>query len=103
MRESVGFYITVSNVEWCESEVGQGHFSTVSDAVEFALRDMLLDMLGGYRPAMQRRGAKIRKNVRVDVWVMESLLDTGMFDKSEAADYALWHLRERCGDKIEEE
>ena len=66
MRESVGFYITVSNLEWCESEVGHGHYSTVSDVVEFALRDMLLEVMGGYRPAMHRRGAKIRKNVRVD-------------------------------------
>lgn len=100
MRSPVGFFITVENAEWCEAEVSLGHFSTFSDVVEFALRDYLLDIKTGFKPEMHRRNQKVRKNVRIEVWVMNSLLDTGMFEKSEVADYAIWHLRARYGENV---
>lgn len=102
MRAVVGFFITDANVDWCESEIGAGHYSTIADIVEFALRDMLLGIKDGYTPAMRRRGHKIRKSVRVEVWIIDSLLATGMFQKSEMADYAIWYLRARCGDTFKE-
>lgn len=102
MRVVVGFFITDDNIRWCESEIELGHYSTLADIVEFALRDMLLDIQDGYKPGIHRRGHKVRKSVRVEVFVIDSLLETGMFSKSEMADYAIWYLRERCGGVVEE-
>ncbi len=103
MRVMVGFFITDSNIRWCESEIKVGHYSTLADIVEFALRDMILDIQNGYKPEMRRRNLKTRKSVRVEAWIIDSLLATGMFQKSELADYAIWHLRMRCGNTIKEE
>lgn len=103
MRAVVGFFITDANINWCESEIDKGHYSTLSDIVEFALRDMLLGIREDYRPEKHRRGHKVRKSVRVEAWIMDSLLATGIFQKSELADYAIWYLRERCGDYIRED
>lgn len=94
MTAPTGFYISSENLEWCQSKVSEGWFASVSDTLDFALRIYLIQIRNGMTSIEKfRRSSFIRRNARVNEWVLNELMATGVFTKSEIADYALTYLR----------
>ncbi len=96
MGNPTGFYVSADNLNWCEREVSDGRFSTFSEILDFSLRLYLIHIREGISsiPKLPRTELA-RKTARVNPWVLEQLLSTGLFEKSEVADYAISYLREK--------
>lgn len=94
------FHIRSDTYAWCEMKVSVGRFKTFSDMLDFAL--------GIYLDSIEREGMKsipkltrvdlVRKSARVNTWVMDRLMETGFFERSEIADYALDFYRRWLGE-----
>ena len=93
MGKPVGFSVAAENVEWCNSEIQSGRYETFAEIVDFSMRLLLLEIHNGEQPLPRRHGKRVRKTVRINQWVLESLMETGFFDRSDVVDYAIWALR----------
>ena len=93
MAKPVGFSVSSDNIEWCTREIAEGRYENFSELVEFAMRLLLLEIRNGAQPVPKRHGKRVRKTVRVNEWVLDRLLETDMFDRSDIADFAIWTLR----------
>ena len=84
-------YVRPDIYEWCETKVSEGRFRSFSDVLDFAM-GFYLDHIrrNGMEnvPKISRREG-IKKCVRVNPYIMDGLMETGLFDRSEIADYAL--------------
>lgn len=94
MGAPIGFQVSDEALSWCESEVAQRHFNSFSDIVDFSLRYLLISIRKGRALAPRHSSRTTRKTARVNEWLLDELMDTGMFRKTELADYAIIHLRD---------
>ena len=94
------FYIPADTLAWCEAKVASGRFKSFSDMLDFTLglyHDQIT--VQGVRSIPKiRRSNLVKKSARVNTWTLERLLDTGFFDKSEIAEYALTNYRHWIGE-----
>lgn len=96
MARPTGFNMTEENIEWCEMRIEEGWFTTISDVIDFALKLYLMEIRKGMNVRKLRRETFVRRNVRVNEWVLDELTGDG-FSKSEVADYAIDNLRTFMG------
>ena len=91
MSSPIAVYIRRDIYEWCETKVSQGRFRTFSDILDYAMGFYLDSITTGRVKTVMKiaKRERVRKSVRVNEHVLEGLMGTGLFDRSEIADYAL--------------
>ncbi len=91
MRNLVTLYIGTDRASWCQSLIDRGVWANISEIINYSMRLYLesiqKDGLKAVLPLSRCKTCKV--NVRVDGYVMNSLLETGFFDRTTLADYAI--------------
>lgn len=100
MAKPSTIHIRRDSAQWCESMIERGRFSTFSELLDYSMRF--------YADHIERDGIRsipkivrndlVRRTFRFDDSVLERLMATGFFERSEIADYSLNFYRQWLGE-----
>ncbi len=91
MKEPTSFFIHESNLELCKELVKSGEFSSVSEVIGFAMRlySECLRKGPSMLPMVDRKDI-FKVSMRVDVFVLDSILKSGRIERNVIADQSLF-------------
>ena len=91
MKEPTSFFIHNANLEFCQELVKSGEFNSVSEVIGYAMRlySESLRLKGSCIPATIDRKDIVKVSMRVDVFVLNDILDRGMLERNVIADQSL--------------
>lgn len=101
MKVPTSVYVESSNIVRCKSLVASGQFDTISELIDYAIR-VYYDHIRVEKftevPHKARHEPKSKVSMRMNQWVIDGLMETGWFIRSEIPDYALeyyWTILDR--------
>ena len=93
MANPVTFYVDSDLYEQCKGLIDGKEFNNDSEVLEFAIHLYYYQInIKGIQPRLIKHDHSIKKSVRVNQYLVEYLVNTGMFKKAEIADYALDYI-----------
>lgn len=101
MGNPTTFYIHGDTLAWALDVVSCGRFRSLSDMIDYSI-GLYHDTIGRdglHSVPKLPKATKVKKAVRVNEHVLDSLLETGFFDRGEVAEYALRFYREWLGQR----
>ncbi len=93
MANPVTFYVDSDLYEQCKGLVDNMEFSNESEVLEFAIHLYYYQInIKGFQPRLIKHDRGIKKSIRVNQYLIDYFVNTGIFKKAEIADYALDYL-----------
>ena len=103
MSNPVTFNVDRDLYTKCCELIDAKEFKSDSEMIDFAIRIFYYQiMVKGFKPKLIKHDNEIKKSARVNHYIVDLLVNTGMFKKNELANYALAYLLE-CRMKFDEE